>query len=61
MWAIKLAMLTGSNLLLAAFGLLALGAQDSAWQERLHTPQVTAASVEDPASEVAEITIARLP
>ena len=61
MWVIKLAILTGSNLLVAAFGLLALGAQDSAWQERLHTPQVTVASVEAPAGDAARITIARLP
>jgi hypothetical protein len=61
MWAFKLAILTGSNLLLAAVGLLALGAQDSAWQARPHAPQVIAASAEDPAGFAAEITIARLP
>jgi hypothetical protein len=61
MWAFKLAILTGSNLLLAAVGLLALGAQDSAWQGRLHAPQAIVASAEDPAGGVYEITIARLP
>ena len=61
MWAFKLTILTGSNLLLAAIGLLALGAQDSAWQSRPHAPQVIAASAEDPTGDPAEITIARLP
>ncbi len=60
MWAIKLAILTGSNLLLAALGLLALGAQDSAWQARPHAPQGIVASAEDPTGDPAEITIARL-
>ncbi len=61
MWAFKLAILTVSNLLLAAIGLLALGAQDSAWQARPHAPLAIAASAEDPAGDAAEITIARLP
>ena len=61
MWAFKLAILTGSNLLLAAIGLLALGAQDSAWHERPHAQQVIVAFAEDPAGDTAEITIARLP
>ena len=58
MWALKLAILTGSNLVLAAIALLALGAQDSAWQQR---PQATIASAEAPAGDTAKITIARLP
>ena len=60
MWALKLAILTGSNLLLAAMALLALGAQDSAWRQRPHAPQATIAAAEHPAGDTAEFTIARL-
>jgi hypothetical protein len=61
MWALKLVILTGSNLFLAAIALLALGAQDSAWQQTPHAPQVTVASAVHPAGDIAEIKIARLP
>ena len=61
MWALKLAILTASNLLLAAIALLALGAQDSAWQQGPHAPLATVALAEDPAGATAEIRIARLP
>ena len=61
MWAFKLAILTGSNLLLALIGLLALGAQDSAWQARPHAPQVIVASAEGSAGDAANFMLARLP
>ncbi len=61
MWAFKLAILTVSNLLLAAIGLLVLGAQDSAWQARPHAPQGIVTSVEVPTVSPPDITIARLP
>ena len=61
MWAIKLTILTGSNLLLAAIALLVLGAQDSAWHARPHAPQVIVASADAPIVGPSEITIARLP
>ncbi len=61
MWAFKLAILTGSNLVLAALGLLALGTQDSSWQARPHAPQGIVTSVEVPTVSPPDITIARLP
>ena len=61
MWTIKLAILTGSNLILAIIGLLALGTQDSSWQARPHAPQGIVTSVEVPTVSPPDITIARLP